>query len=659
MCGASNQGEPRFAFLFCLSPIAGCAAMFDFVARNKRLLQLVLAILVVPPFAFWGIDSYQRVTDTAGEVAVVDGNKISTQEFTDELRDQFDRMRALLGRNFDPEMFDRPELRSELLEGIISQRLVLSRIAKDRMVVTDDALREVIAGTPAFQENGKFSRTRYEEVLRAERTTPVAFETRLRRDLLTQQVASALAEGGLVSRAAAREWARLRGEKREISSAPVTAEAFLREITPSAEEVRKYYDENTAQFQVPEQARVEYVVLNTDAILAAEPVTAEEIKAAYESNRAQYEEKEQRQASHILFTLKQGATDAEKATLKARAEDLAAQARNSPAAFADLAKKHSEDPGSAAKGGDLGWFSRGMMVKAFEEAVFSGKPNDLLGPVESEFGFHVIRVTGIRPGKVKPLEAVRGDIERELRKQRAAKKFAESAEQFANTVYEQSDSLKPAADKFKLQVRDGGWISRTRAGVPELNNPKLLAAVFAEDAIKNRRNTEAVEVSQGTVVSARVVEHKPAATRPFEEVRAEVEQRVRTREGTARARKLGVESLAQLQKGEQANGLNFLPGKLIGRDEGQGLPPDVLEAAFRVPAARLPAYAGLDLPNGYVIVKVSRVVEAQIDEKAEKAAQAELAREIGVREFQAYLAALRASAKVQINKASLEKKAER
>jgi len=213
-------------------------------------------------------------------------------------------------------------------------------------------------------------------------------------------------------------------------------------------------------------------------------------------------------------------------------------------------------------------------------------------------------------------------------------------------------------DKFKLLVCDGGWVARTRAGVPELNNPKLLAAVFGDDAIKNGRNTEAVEVAQGTVVAARVVEHKPAATRPFEEARAEAEKRLIAREGALRARKEGMERLAQLQKGQPVPGLNFPPGKLIGRDEGQGLPAEALEAAFRVPAEKLPAYAGVELPGGYMILRVSKVAQAQVDEKVEKAAQTELGRELGTREFQAYLAALRASAKVEINKAALEKKAD-
>ena len=307
--------------------------MFTFVANHKRLLQIMLALVVVPPFALWGIDSYQRLSSSVGEVASVGDLKITENEFIAQVRSQQERMQQLLGRNYDPAMFERREVRNEILENMIAQRLVTQHVIKSRMVVTDDAVREIILSMPAFQVNGKFSRDQYVQVLRNERTengmgmTPEMFDNSLRRDLLVQQLSSAIGDGGLVSRAVAREWASVIGENREISTVKIPATSFAGQVKATPEAIKAFYDTNRARFEEPEQVKVEYVVIDGDALMAADPVTAKDIEAAYEQRRSQYEVKEQRQASHILIAVKQGATDADKAKARARAEDLLAQAK--------------------------------------------------------------------------------------------------------------------------------------------------------------------------------------------------------------------------------------------------------------------------------------------------------------------------------------------
>jgi peptidyl-prolyl cis-trans isomerase D len=635
--------------------------MFNFVATHKRLLQIILALLVIPPFAMWGIDSYQRMATTVGEVASVGDIKIVESEFTAQVQAQQERMQQLLGRNYNPEIFDTREARSEVLENMIAQRLVTQHVIKSRMVVTDDALREMIMATPAFQDNGKFSNERYVQVLQNERgergegMTPEMFENSLRRDLLVQQLSAAIGEGGLVSRAIAREWAGLAGESREISVSRLAAANFAAKVKTSPESIKAFYEANRARFEVPEQVKVEYVMFDADALASAEPITPKEIQDAYEQRRAQYEVAEQRQASHILIAVKQGATDAEKAKARARAEELLAQVRKSPASFAEIAKKNSDDPGSAEKGGDVGLFSRGLVAKAFEDAAYSMKVNDISGPVESEFGFHIIRLTAVVPGKVKPLADVRADIEKDLLKQRAGRKFAEAAEQFSNMVYEQSDSLKPVADRFKLVVRDGGWVTRAGTKIPQLSNPRVISSLFSDDSIKNHRNTEAVEVAQGSLVSARVVEHKPASLKPLEEVEKDVAQLVVQRESNTLAWKDGAEKLDQLRKGDAA-GVTFPPPKTMGREGADQLPRQVMDAAFRADRNKLPSYAGVEMNDGYMLIRVSKVVPPKLDENAEKNAQTELGRAMGATEFRAYIKALRAGATVTINQKALESK---
>jgi len=629
--------------------------MFEFVSRHKRLLQLLLIIFIVPPFAFWGIDSYQRFFTTGNDVASVDGNKISEQELDEQLKQQLDRMRALLGAGFNAATFDTPEIRARILDSMIAQRLLLQQAVRGNLAITDEQLREVIASTPAFQEGNRFSRERYEQTLRREGYTPVMFEASLRRDLILQQYTSAIGDSGIASKAASRQIAASRAEQREASEYTISAESFASRVKIEPQAEQAYYDANRSQFLVPEQVRVEYVVFNSEAMQALEPIGEDEIKSWYESHIDQYREKEERQASHILIAVKAGASDADKGKARDKAQSLLDQVRKSPASFGDLAKKNSDDPGSASKGGDLGYFSLGMMVKAFEETAFRLKANETSGLVESEFGFHIIRVTGIKPAKGRGLEQVRAEIERELKKQRAGRKFAEAAEAFSNLVYEQPDSFKPVAEKYKLAAQTSGWVTRQSAPVQVLNNQRVLSALFADEAIKSRRYTEAMEVAPGTLVSARVIEHRPAATRPIGEVRGEIVRHLAQKEAAALAHKQGLAKLEELRKGN-AGAAQFGPAKTLSRDDPKGASPEILAAIFRADRSKLPAYAGVAQPGGYVLLRIGKVTDIDVDEAKLKNLQAELGRATGTQEFQAFLASLRTNARVEINKALLEKK---
>lgn len=626
--------------------------MFDLVHKNKRLMQVVLA-LVALPFAFWGIDSYQRVMSRAGEVAEVSGQKISEQEFSEALQQQQDRLRGMMGKNFDPAVLDSPAMRRELLDGIISQRLLMQYASRSYLMVPDATLVETTMSIPAFQVDGKFSRERYDAALQNERMSPEMFDAALRRDLTVQQVSSALADSGFVSKSAADQFALLRAQQREISEQRVQADARGIKVAPDA--IRAFYDGNPARFQIPEEVQAEYVVLSADSLLASEQLDPGEVRKYYDSNLSKYGEPEQRRASHILISVKSGATDEDRRKARERAEGVLARLRASPGSFAELAKKESGDPGSASQGGDLGFFSRGMMVRPFEEAAFGLKLGQISDLVESDFGFHIIKVTGIKPGKMKTFEQVRPEIEQQLKKQQAGRHFAEAAETFSNLVYEQADSLQPAADKFKLAIQKAQGVTRQAAGVPALNNPRLLAALFSEDSIKNRRNTEAVETSPGTLVSARVLNHKPASLRPFEEVRDGIARELAQQEALSLARKQGAALLEDLRKGDSSKA-RFGATKLASRDDPKGLPPAAMAQVFGVDTSKLPAYAGVESGDGYTIYRVSRVVEVQPDEARRRSVQSELGRVSGALEFRSFLDALRADAKVEINREALEKK---
>lgn len=633
--------------------------MFDAVRNNKRIVQGFLALITLP-FAFWGVDSYFRSSGGAGELASVGGSRISRQEFSQAMRDQQERLRGQLGREFNPAMLETPEARQAMLDSLVSQRLLMLHAAKSGVTVGDTQLREVIASIPALQEDGKFSMRRYEQALRAQGLTQAGFEAKLRQDMTLQQLVQAVSDTAVVSAATAGRVAAIQLEERQVSEAAIRPEQFAGQVKVSAEAVREFYEKNRKLFEIPQQIRAEFVVLSREVLAEQTTVGPEEIRLAYEKNAKNYVTQEERRASHILIQSPADAPEAEQKAARARIDAILQQVRKNPAEFAKLAREHSQDPGSGPKGGDLGFFPRGAMVKAFEDAVFSLKENQVSDVVHSEFGFHVIRLTGIRPGKVRSLEEARDSIVAELKIQAAGSKFVEAAETFSNTVYEQSDSLKPAAEKFKLQIRQTGFFdqaNRAAAG-PLASNEKLFAALFSEDALKNGRNTDAIEVAPNTLVAARVLELRPAELRTLDAVKAEIEKKLLADETARLALKEGEAKLARLGKGE-AVALAWSPPQTVVRQPMRGLSPEAQRAIFKASVDKLPAYAGTQLPNGaYVLYRIAQVQSgaARGESDPRVAAQrAQLAQLSGVEDFNAYLAALRERYGVKIDKAALEK----
>lgn len=620
--------------------------MFDFVAKHKRILQIVLGLTIVP-FAFFGLESYTRSMSSANDVASINGTPISTREFADELRRQQDRLREVLGREADLAVLDSPEMRLAILESLISQRLVMAEIATGHLALSRDDVVAGILSSPEFQEGGKFSSERYLAYLRSRGMSDEGNVAQLRLEIPAARLAGAINATAFQPRAVAERLIALQGEKREVTEAFISAEPFLARVKPDEAKAKAYYDANLAEFKVPERVRAEYLVLSAEDLAKNETATDAELKAAFEARASQLASAEQRRASHILVKTKE------------EAEKILAEARQAPQRFAELAKKYSQDPGSAENGGDLGMNAKGGLAsKSLEDAIFKLGNGEIGDVVQSEFGFHVIRLTGIQAGKAASFDEMKNDLAAEIAKQKGARKFAEAADAFNNLVYEQSDSLKPAAERYKLKIATTGWFARQAS--PEqgmLAHPKLLAAIFSSDAIQQRRNTDAVEVAPGVLVAARVAEHQPEAQRPFEEVRAEVERRLARREAAVLAQKEGAEKLALLAKGGDA-GLQWSAVKTVSRRDAQGLAPAALRKVMIADVATLPAHAGIDRGDlGYALYRISKVIPGEFragPQSAQELAQAD--RQAGTEQLDAYVASLRARAKVEINRANLEKK---
>jgi peptidyl-prolyl cis-trans isomerase D len=616
--------------------------MFDFVQKHRRFLQIFLGLIAIT-FATWGIESYTRYAGGHDAVASVNGSEISQREFSEQLRQQQEQLRRMFGGRLDPAMLDTPDARRAVLDQMIAQRLVAIEAAKRNLYMPREAVIEAITTAPEFQENGKFSPALYSAYLAQRGMTDKGNVQQLQAELPLMRFISSIGETAIVSRTVAARLAALEAQQREVSEARIRAQQFLPQVKVTDAQAKEYYEQNAAEFRTPERVRAEYVMLSADALAKQDPPTDEEIRKAYEARASAFRVEEQRRASHILVKTKE------------EADKIAAEVKANPNRFADLARKQSTDTGSAEKGGDLGWFSRGMMVKPFEDAVFSMKQGEIR-IAQSEFGFHVIRLTGIQEGKQRPLEDVKKELAAEIAKQKGQKKYSESAEAFSNTVYEQSESLKPAAEKFKLQIQTTGWVSKSGGQeLGALDNPKLLAALFSSDAIVNKRNTDAVEVAPNTLVAARVIEHQAAAQRPFDEVKNDITETLKRREAFKLAEKEGIETFEKLKKGEDVQ-LAWSSPKLVSRRDAQGLPNDILRRVVAADTSKLPAYIGAPIEGaGYLLMRITKVVEGK-PAGDDKQQEQRVSGMLGMAEYEAYVASLKGKADITVNAANLEKK---
>ena len=614
--------------------------MFDFVYRKKRMVQVILALITLP-FAFFGVDYYFRGGGSASEIARVGGETISQAEFANAISDQQDRMRQSAGKDYDPTVFSNPEVRYSMLEQLIGQRVLEQQVRRGNLRVSDAQLAQFIGELAPFQEDGKFSRARYEQLLISQNMTPLAFEQRVRQELTVAPLQEPIANGNITAMSNVQRYLALLDQQRQVAVATVPADAYQ------------------GVFQVPDEVKIEYLVLTPDSLMGQITVDPAEVKKQYDDNIKQYTKAEERQASHILIAVKPDATDADKAAAKQKAEALAASARKTPAKFAELAKQNSQDPGSAGQGGDLGSFARdGSMVKPFEDAVFSGKQGDIVGPVQTDFGWHIIRITAVKPGKTQSIGEAKPQIEEDLKRQKATRKFVEAADQFQNLVYEQADSLQAAAKGLNLEVKTTPMLTRAQVQALAQNSPKFVQAVFSAESLQAKRNTEALEVAPNTLMAARVIDYKPATTRPFDDVKVDIRRQLERNAASELAQKTAKEKLALLEQGKDA-GLSFGKPVTLTRNQAQpGFPPDALIKIFQANASKLPAYVGAPAERGsFSIYKVTQVVTAPApDPERLKAFNNRVGDQVGHELFNAYLASLKTKADVKINQANLEKK---
>ena len=594
--------------------------MFDFIRKHTKITMALLFLLIVPSFVLVGMDGASLTGSSGGGsvVAVVDGRDITQPEWDLAHENEVSRLRASMP-TLDIKLLDSPEARYGTLERMVRDRVLAATAAKGGLVVPDQKLQRLYAEDKAIAAfrlpDGKFDRAGFQAQTGM---APEQYEAGLRSDLAIRQVMLGVSSTGFASKAVADASLNAFFEKREAQVVRFNTADYAAKVNPTDAELAQFYKDNQPLFQAPEEATVEYVVLDLEALRKSISVDEQDLKKQYEQSIQQLAGKEERRASHILIESPAAAPAAEREKAKAKAGELLAAVRKAPDTFADLARKNSQDAGSAPAGGDLDFFARAAMVKPFADSAFAMKKGDISDVVETEFGYHIIRLTDIRLPKQKSYEEMKPMLETEARQQLAQKKFAETAETFSNAVYEQSDSLRPIAERLKLEVKTANRLTRNPApgATGVLGNPKFLGALFTPDSVDKKRNTEALDMGASQLVSGRITQYTPARTLPLAEVRDAVRTRLQQQRGSELARKEGAEKLAAW-KASPATAV--LPAALvISRDQNQQLPPPIVSAALGADLGTAPALVGVDLgAQGYAIVNVIKVLPRQVQTAAQ------------------------------------------
>ena len=629
--------------------------MFDFVRSHNRILQVALGLLIIPAFGIFGVQSYTSMNgEEAAAVAEVDGHKISRAEWEQQHRKDTERIRA---RNpqVDLKSLDTPEALRASLDSLVRDRVMQAAVQHQNLSVSEDRIKREWATNPQFQQLRALPPEQQAAVLAQQGLTINSLADTIGLELARSQALQGVAVSGFVPASSNKAVVDAWFDQREIQWQRFDTKEYGAAITPTDAQVDAYYKSHAAEFLAPEQAKIEYVVLDAEALKSQAKADPTLVQGYYDANKSRYTTAEERRVSHILINVAPNASAADVDKAKAQAEGVLAEVRKNPAAFADIARKSSQDAGSAAQGGDLDFLRKGAIPGPFSDTLFAMKDGEVSSVVRSEAGFHILKLTGVRGGTVKPFEEVKPQIEDLLRLQEAQKLFAGDAEKFTNTVYEQPDSLDPVVKAFSL-TRQTAVVQRKPApgAAGPLASPRLLAAVFANEAIKNKHNTEAVETGASQLVSAHVVEYTAEHTRPLAEVHDQVVDSVRKTEAMAAAKKDGEARVAAAKK-DPALALP-VTATVSRLDNSGAVPREVSDAALKADLGKGPAVVGLALPDGsYAAIRVLKSTPHVPDAGEAEQARTLITQTFEDAEAQAVYEALKLRYKVKYNEDHIAK----
>jgi peptidyl-prolyl cis-trans isomerase D len=624
--------------------------------RAQGVFAWIIVGLIIIPFALWGINSY---FGGGGDdsIAKVGDAKISPQQMQRAYQQQRDRLQQMFGGKIPENLFSEETMKSQILQQLIEKEVLIQAAADNGMRIGDKQLASTITGINAFQKDGKFNAEEYERVLARQGMSPRLFEQRVRRDLMASQLTDVVVNMDFTLNTEVDNYLRLQQQQRDIGYMVLPLSKFEKEITVSAEEKRSYYASNNGRYTVPEQVKIDYLELDAASIASAIKVDEEELRQRYEAHKLNFRTAEERRARHILIQADSGAAQSVVAEARAKAEALL-QRINNGEDFATLAMAESQDPGSAKKGGDLGFFGKGIMDKAFEDATFSLKKGAVSGVVQSAFGFHIIKLDDIKGGETKPYEQVAAELKREVQQERAAEIYYDKAEQLANLTYEQPDTLSVAAEQLQLEIKSSDYFARN-GGAGIFGDPKMTTAAFSEDVLARGNNSSAIELGDNHLVVLRINDHKAESVRPFEEVAAVIEEALKHDKAKVKAQQEAAALFTRLQAGESPESL--VKSQTLEWQMQSGLLRDnnkversIVQAVFRMPHPADKGYSSeqLTLPSGdQVLVALYAVHEGdltKVEATTRSDAEQRIERAASNAAEQALIAGLRQRAEITI-----------
>ncbi|MET0120810.1 MAG: SurA N-terminal domain-containing protein [Candidatus Thiodiazotropha sp. 6PLUC9] len=595
-----------------------------------------IVILISIPFALWGIQSYlgigsEPVAANVNGVEITErGLESRFQRFRQQLRDQ-------LGAAYRPELFDDVRMRKEVLNRMVGEEVLQQASHEMGLRAGNSMIQATILGMSMFHKDGRFDQQTYERALQLQGLSPAAFEDRVRRALVSEQLAQAIDNGVFVTNREVTESNRLQKQTRELSYFTIPAADFMVEDAVTESDIETYYKNNETVFIAPEKVKLEYILLDAAAIGETVTVSDELLRGFYDDNQDLYGLPEQRKASHILI---QVAADAEQAKVDEALEkiDELAKKIDQQESFAELAKVHSQDPGSAAEGGDLGFFGKGIMDQAFEDAVFRLEEGAVSEPVRSSFGFHLIKLTGIKSGSVKPFEMAKAEVEKAYRLAEGEKLYFEMAEELANVSYDDPTSLEPAASELNLSIEQSDWMTRNQTeGV--IAKPKVLGAAFSDDVLRERNNSELIELDSTSSVVVRILDHQEASVRPLDEVHDQISERLAKQKAEEQAGAEAEKRLAEINGDNpllQAAGSYAVTGPVIVDRNSRELPPALSSELFRTvkpqPGEVMPGSVKL-ATGDFAVFVLSKVTEGESAEAEASKQQADQIRRLYGRSY--------------------------
>jgi peptidyl-prolyl cis-trans isomerase D len=617
---------------------------------------ILLGILFIA-FAFFGLNSYMQ-SSAENYAAVVNDVEITPRQQQRAYQNLRSRMQELMGDAYNPAMLDETALKTAALQQLINEELLLQAADTEGFAASDQLVAMKINAIDAFKQDGVFSKEKYSRVLNLQGLSPAGFEWQLQREIIAEQLQSGIQQTAAATRDDLQQAYMLQGQQRNFSYLTIPVAGFYEQVEVTDDDIKQYYDAHTDEFMTPERVRVQYLQLDANSIAVDNPVDEQALEALYNERSEIYVKPEERRARHILIQLSQDADATSDGAALQKAEDAIKRIKGGEA-FEAVAREVSDDPGSAANGGDLGFFSRGLMTPAFEEVAFSLTPGELSEPVKSSFGYHIIEVLEIKPETATPLEEVRAELVEVLRNEDRSNIFFERSEILTSLTFEQPDTLQGAADTLGLEIKESDWISRD-GGVGIAANEDIVEAAFSEDVLLNGNNSTPVETSGETVVVLRLLEHQDAAHQPLDEISDIVKQRLIDEKARLLAESKGAELLASItEKGETledtATALQATVQQtgMVGRNAAEH-PAPVVAKAFMLdtPVEEQPVYAGFALPEGdYVILALNEVKQGDLTslpEGVRKQAWREFSSIQGAAEMAAVQETLKKQAKIVI-----------